>query len=43
MGRPKKVNNTFWLRFRKNWMGYTIDMLANKYNVSKRTIWRYLK
>jgi Mor family transcriptional regulator len=43
MARPRKVKNTFWVKFYKNWIGYSIGKLANKYNVSKRTIWRYLK
>ncbi len=43
MGRPRKVNNTFWLKFTKKYLGYSVDYLAHKYKVSKRTIWRYLK
>ena len=43
MGSPRKVNNTFWVKFYRNYMGYSINYLANKYKVSKRTIWRYLK
>ena len=42
-GRPRKVKRTFWLKFCKNYLGYSVGFLANKYKVSKRTIWRYLK
>ena len=43
MGRPRKINNTFWLKFFKKVMRYSVGDLANKYKVSKRTIWRRLK
>ena len=43
LGRPKKIKNVFWLRFTKKYLGYSVNYLAGKYKVSKRTIWRYLK
>ena len=43
MGRPRKIKDTFWLKFYRNWFGYSINYLAKKYKVSERTIWRYLK
>jgi Mor family transcriptional regulator len=43
MARPRKIKYAFWVQFYRHWFGYSIEHLARKYNVSKRTIWRYLK
>jgi hypothetical protein len=43
MGRPRKIKHRFWLIFHRKIRGKSIDWLANKYKVSKRTIWRHLK
>jgi Mor family transcriptional regulator len=43
MARPKKIKHTFWVQFYRHWLGYSIGYLAKKYDVSERTIWRYLK
>jgi Mor family transcriptional regulator len=43
MGRPRKVKHPFWVQFYRKFFGYSIKHLANKYEVSERTIWRYLK
>jgi len=43
MARPKKIKYPFWVRFNRWFFGYSIKHLAERYNVSERTIWRYLK
>ena len=43
MARPRKIRHRFWLLFHRNVRGKSIDWLANRYKVSKRTVWRYLK
>ena len=42
MARPRKIRYPIWGKFFKK-VGYSVGHLANKYKVSKRTIWRYLK
>ena len=42
-GRPRKIRSKFLVKFYRNIMGYSVNYLAEKYKVSKRTIWRYLK
>ena len=43
MARRRKIKWPFWLWFYRTIMGESISKLAKRYNVSKRTIWRYLK
>jgi Mor family transcriptional regulator len=43
MGRPRKIRSKFWLIYYRKIRGKSIEWLAHKYNVSKRTIWRHLK
>ena len=43
MARPRKIRNRFWLLWYRKIRGKSIAWLANRYNVSNRTIWRYLK
>ena len=43
MGRPRKINSWFWVWFYRKIMGKSISWIAKRYNVSKRTVWRYLK
>ena len=42
MGRPRKIKYAIWLKLYRR-IGFSVGHLANKYKVSKRTIWRYLK
>ncbi len=43
MGRPRKIKNDFLLKIRRRLFRQSVDWLAEKYKVSKRTIWRHLK
>ena len=43
MGRPRKIRSRFWLIWYRKIRGKSIDWIANKYKVSKRTVWRRLK
>ena len=43
MGRPRKIRNPIWLKIHRYFLGRSIDYIANRYKVSKRTVWRYLK
>ena len=43
MGRPRKVRNPIWLKFHRYVLGRSINFIAEKYKVSTRTVWRYLK
>ena len=43
MARPRKIRHRFWLLFHRKIRGKSIGWLANRYKVSKRTVWRYLK
>ena len=43
MARPRKINSKFWVHYYRKFRGKSIRWIANKYNVSKRTVWRYLK
>ncbi len=43
MGRPKKIRSKFWLIWYRKVRGKSIDWIANRYKVSKRTVWRHLK
>tara|TARA_R100001082_G_scaffold61493_3_gene34311 strand:- start:659 stop:790 length:132 start_codon:yes stop_codon:yes gene_type:complete len=43
MARPRKIKSKFWLMWYRKIRGKSIDWIANKYKVSKRTVWRRLK
>jgi hypothetical protein len=43
MARPRKIKHSIFVKIQRNVFGRSINWLANKYKVSKRTIWRYLK
>ena len=43
MARPRKINSKFWVHYYRRFRGKSIKWIADKYNVSKRTVWRYLK
>ena len=42
MARPRKIKNPMWLKFHRYFLGRSIDYIAERYKVSKRTVWRYL-
>ena len=43
MARPRKIRSKFWLIWYRKIRGKSIDWIANRYKVSKRTVWRHLK
>ena len=43
MASPRKINSKFWVHYYRRFRGKSIRWIADKYNVSKRTVWRYLK
>jgi hypothetical protein len=43
VARPRKIKHSIFVKIQRNIFGRSIGWLANKYKVSKRTVWRYLK
>lgn len=43
MSRPRKIKWPIWVHYYRKFRGKSIDWIANRYNVSQRTVWRYLK
>ena len=43
MARPRKIRSKFCFLLYRKIRGKSIDWIANRYKVSKRTVWRRLK